>query len=238
MSYVTGTHNLKVGMSDEQGFNDEARSFNNPDGLNYDFLNGRPAALQYLAMPFFQQERQNHEIGLYAQDAWHLKRLTLNLGLRWDYITMGFPEADLPAGPYMPARHVDALKGVPEWSDINPRVGASYDVFGNGRTAVKVSMGRFNQLSRSDMTRRFHPFSSSINNAIRIWNDTNGNFIPDCDLANFSPERRVRRHLERELRKVHPASPRSSTTRSSRTTATTSGTSTPRCSTRWSRGCR
>ena len=187
LSYVTGSHTLKVGVSDEQAFNDESRSRNHRDGLNYDFLDGRPAALQYLAEPFFQQERQNHEIGLFVQDAWHLNRVTLNLGLRWDYVTMGFPEADLPAGPFVPARHVDELKGVPEWSDINPRVGASLDVFGNGRTALKVSMGRYNELSRSDLTRRFHPFSSSINTASRVWNDRNGNFIPDCDLANFQP---------------------------------------------------
>ena len=194
VSYVTGTHNLKVGISDEQGFNDESRTYNHPDGLNYNFLDGRPNQIAYLAIPYFQQERQNHEIGLFAQDAWRLKRMTLNLGLRWDYITMGFPEADLPAGPYTPARHVDARSGVPEWSDINPRVGASFDVFGNGRTAVKVSMGRFNQLSRSDMTRRFHPFTSSINTATRNWNDSfygvgdprTGNYVPDCDLANFA----------------------------------------------------
>ncbi|MGH9383344.1 MAG: carboxypeptidase regulatory-like domain-containing protein [Vicinamibacterales bacterium] len=186
VSYVTGSHNLKAGISNEQAFNDESRSRNHPDGLNYDFLNGRPNRIQYLAQPFFQQERQNAEIGLFVQDAWRLKRMTLNLGLRWDYLTMGYPAADLPAGLWVPARHVDELKGVPEWSDINPRVGASYDVFGTGRTAVKVAMGRYNQLSRSDLTRRFHPFSSSINTAFRNWTDTNGNFIPDCDLANFA----------------------------------------------------
>ncbi len=186
LSYVTGTHNIKVGISDEQGFNDEGRDNNNKDGLSYDFLNGKPARIQYKALPFFQQERQNHEIGIFGQDAWTIQRMTLNLGLRFDYVTMGFPSADLPAGPYVPARHVDALSGVPDWKDVNPRLGVAYDVFGNGRTAIKFSMGRFNQLSRSDLTRRFHPFSSSVSSANRNWNDANGDYIPDCDLANFS----------------------------------------------------
>lgn len=190
MSYVTGTHNLKVGVSDEQGFNDESRNRNHKDGLNYDFLDGRPIRIQYQALPYYQQERQNHELGIFAQDAWKIRRLTLNLGLRYDWITMGFPEADLPAGPYVPARHVDKLSGVPDWRDWNPRVGVALDVFGNGRTAVKASIGRFNQLSRSDMTRRFHPFASSIATAFRNWTDSNGNYIPDCDLANFSAQDR------------------------------------------------
>jgi hypothetical protein len=194
MSYVTGTHNLKLGFSDEQGFNDESRSRNHHDGLNYDFLNGKPNRIQYLALPFFQQERQNHEIGIFVQDAWRIDRLTLNLGLRYDWITMGYPSADLPAGPYTPARHVDALSGVPNWKDVNPRLGVALDLFGNGRTAVKASIGRYNQLSRSDMTRRFHPFTSSITAAFRNWNDEfypagdprRGNYIPDCDLTNFT----------------------------------------------------
>ena len=186
MTYVTGTHNIKVGIGDEQAFNDESRSRNNSDGLNYDFLNGKPNRLQYQAEPFLQQERQNVELGIFAQDAWTIKRVTLNLGLRLDYLSMGFPAADLAAGLYVPARHVDELKGIPQWTDVNPRMGVAWDVFGNGRTAVKASFGRFNQLSRSDLTRRFHPFSSSINTAFRTWTDTNNNYIPDCQLANFS----------------------------------------------------
>ncbi len=187
LSYVTGTHNVKVGVSNETGFNDEGRDNNHSDGLNYTFLNGRPARVDYRALPFFQQERQNLELGLFAQDSWTVvDRLTLTLGIRFDWVRMGYPEADLPAGPYVPARHVEALSGVPDWKDVNPRFGFAYDVFGNGRTAARFSVGRYNQLSRSDMTRRFHPFTSSVTTAFRNWNDANGNFIPDCDLANFS----------------------------------------------------
>ncbi len=186
LSYVTGTHNIKVGITDDEAFNDQSTSRNSPDGLNYDFLNGKPVALEYYAQPWFRQSRISPEIGVFGQDAWTIKRLTLNLGLRLDHEVGGFPAEDVPAGLYVPARHVDALSGVPDWTDINPRVGAVYDIFGNGRTALKVSMGRYNDLSRGDLTERFNPLTSSINSAKRNWNDANGNYIPDCDLANLS----------------------------------------------------
>jgi Carboxypeptidase regulatory-like domain len=195
LSYVTGTHNIKVGVGNETGFNDESRSRNNQidcpttcDGLNYDFLNGKPVRLQYYALPFQQAIRQRMELGIFGQDAWKIKRLTLNLGLRLDKIDAGFPEADLPAGLFVPARHADAKYGIPSWTDINPRIGAAFDVFGNGRTALRTSFGRFNQLSRADFTIRFHPFNSSINSASRTWTDSNNNFIPDCDVKNFTAQ--------------------------------------------------
>ncbi len=189
LSYVTGTHNIKVGVTDEQAFNDESRSRNNVvDGLNYDFTNGKPSRLQYYGLPFLQQERQNMELGVFAQDAWKIKRITLNLGIRWDRVSMGFPNASLPAGLFVPARQVTAVKGVPLWNDINPRLGVAWDVLGNGRTALKASIGRYNQLSRSDLTRRFHPFSSSVNAAFRTWTDSNGNYTPDCDVQNLAAQ--------------------------------------------------
>ena len=191
INYVTGSHNFKVGFSDQQGFNDESREVTGPlPAVGY-LVTGPlndpiPSGINYLAQPFFQQERGNHEIGIFAQDAWTLDRLTLNVGIRYDYLTLGYPAASLEAGPFVPARSVEELTGVPEWSDINPRLGGSYDLFGTGRTAVKVSLGRYNELSRSDFTRIFHPFTSSVNAANRTWSDTNGDFVPDCDLANFA----------------------------------------------------
>ena len=184
MSYVTGSHNFKVGMTTEQGFNDEAHETIHADTLNYDFRNELPDRIQYNATPFFQQERMDLELGLYAQDAWTLDQLTLNLGIRMDYVTMGFPAGVSEAGPYVPERRFDALSGVPSWTDINPRIGGSYDLSGNGRTALKTSLGRFNALTSSGLTRRFHPLTSSIRTANRDWDDVNGDFIPDCDLTN------------------------------------------------------
>jgi len=189
VSYVTGNHNFKGGVTLEQAFNDESADRNNQvDGLNYDFLNGRPSLIHYYALPQFQQDRMNAELGLFAQDNWKIKRLTLNLGVRFDWVTMGFPDASLSAGPWVPERTVRKLSGVPDWKDINPRFGFAYDVFGNGRTAAKFSVGRYLELSRSDMTRRFHPFTSSVRAASRSWNDANNNFIPDCKLDDFTAQ--------------------------------------------------
>ena len=189
----------------EQAFNDESRSRNNEtDGLNYDFLNGRPLRLQYQVEPYFQQERQNAELGLFLQDAWTIKRFTLNLGIRMDYVSMGFPAADARRRACScPRGRSQELKGVPEWTDINPRFGVAIDVFGNGRTAVKASFGRFNQLTRSDLTRRFHPFTASGSTAFRNWNDAQRQLHPRLRAGQLRGQRRVRGHLRRELRQVH-----------------------------------
>ena len=183
-AYVTGSHNIKFGYTNEKGFNDESYSRNNvTDGLNYDFANGKPITLQYEAQPLFQQERGD-EMGFYGQDAWTIKRVTVNVGLRYDWNRGSYPSASLPAGLFVPARQVTALNGIPDWKDWNPRLGASWDIFGNGRTALKGTIGRYVQLSRSDFTQRFHPFTSSGTTASRTWTDSNGNYIPDCNLQS------------------------------------------------------
>jgi hypothetical protein len=97
------------------------------------------------------------------------------------------PAQQVPATPWgwIPERNFAPVHAVPEWTDLNPRVGASYDLFGNGRTALKASLGRYVGVLGTDLASANNPINTSVNSVVRTWNDTNGNYVPDCDLGNF-----------------------------------------------------
>ena len=70
------------------------------------------------------------------------------------------------------------------WKDLNPRMGASYDLCGNGRTALKVSLGRYVGVTALDIASPNNPLRTSVNTVSRTWNDANTNYVPDCDLSS------------------------------------------------------
>ena len=134
-----------------------------------------------------------------SQDQWTIDRLTLNLGVRVDFMdgwvpaqsieesgSPSFYNAGTSPNGWVPARSFDKVEGLPRWRDINPRLGMAYDVSGDGRTALKLSLGRYVRKTGVDIARSFNPINTSVNSVGRSWNDANGNFFPDCDLGNFS----------------------------------------------------
>ena len=92
--------------------------------------------------PISYLEKIKYNIGLYAQDRWTVNRATINLGVRADFFNAFVEPQSLPAGPFVPAREFPGVYDVPNWKDVSPRLGVSYDVFGDGKTAIKANLGR------------------------------------------------------------------------------------------------
>ena len=88
--------------------------------------------------------------------------------------------------PWLGRRSYEARTGTPNWKDVNPRLGVAYDLFGNGRTALKGSLGRYVAKIGTEITNANNPIVRSVNNTNRSWNDANGDYVPDCDLGNFA----------------------------------------------------
>ena len=187
VSYVTGSHSFKTGLTLQRVANDYGVAVNKD--VNYNFFRGVPNSIVQFASPWSVAGRTKADLGLYVQDRWTIDRLALNLGLRFDYLNGFVPELNLPATPsgFIPERHFDAVTRVPEWIDFNPRVGLAYDLSGNGRTAVKASVARYVGQLNVNVASANNPINTSVNAVARQWTDLNGDFVPDCDLANFDP---------------------------------------------------
>ena len=90
LSYVTGAHALKVGFLDT--FGTRRVDYTDIDSnTRYRFNNGVPNLITEVATPYGFTNNLGSELGVYAQDKWTLQRLTLNLGVRYDYLNINYP---------------------------------------------------------------------------------------------------------------------------------------------------
>jgi hypothetical protein len=200
-SYVTGSHNVKVGFQAEQLATNVYLHTNG--NVNYYFFNGAPFLIVQFAFPWLEQERAT-DAGIYAQDQWKVtNRMTLNLGLRWEYFnghvpaqTAGFANetdgywAGAPTtNAWIAPRTFSPLSNVPNWKDWDPRLGVAYDLFGNGKTALKFSAGRYvAKMGTDDITNPTNPVNTSVATVTRSWTPrpSDTSYVPDCNLGNFA----------------------------------------------------
>ena len=189
LNYVTGSHAFKVGMTLQEGSNRSPYwhgPITPPAGqlgdLTLNLLNGTPVSVTVYTTPYVDQETLDNDLGVYAQDAWTIKRLTVNAAVRLDWMRNSIPEQDSPGGTWIGPRHFDAIGNVPNWKDIGPRIGANFDLLGNGKTAIKATWSRYVTTNGIDFARsRWNPIVTTVNNASRPWNDLNGDYIPQLD---------------------------------------------------------
>src|SRR3989442_32370 len=83
VSYITGSHAFKTGIYQQEGIQDSEPYLN--QAISYTFNNGVPIQITQDAGPYMTRNRIKSDLGIFAQDQWAIKRLTLNYGLRFEY---------------------------------------------------------------------------------------------------------------------------------------------------------
>jgi carboxypeptidase family protein len=170
LSYVTGSHNMKVGVQQRFGWQQDRRQDINAD-LTQQYRNGVPTQVLIYNTPTGSRNNVDADLGVYVQDTWTKRRITISPGLRIDYFNSSIPAQSVPAGRFVPARQFDAIPDIASWLNVSPRLGVSYDLFGTGKTAVKGNIGSYVQSQGTGFAATYNPMVISTDT--RTWNDLN-----------------------------------------------------------------
>lgn len=181
-NYVTGSHAFKIGVQNMWGTRNFSYEQNNSQF--WVFFNGAPLSITQYAYPWTDLQHLKRALGVFAQDKWTINRLTFNLGVRFDNHNAYVPAQTTLPGPFLASRQYDALTNTPNWKDVSPRAGVSWDIRGNGRTVARFNYGHYVASESVATATANNPVNTRINSANRSWIDANLNFAPDCNLTS------------------------------------------------------
>jgi hypothetical protein len=172
---------------------DDRTWFTNDQNLSYRVNNGVPDQLTQSVSPWVNDARAAWQ-GVFVQDQWTRRRLTVQGALRFDRARSWFPEQHEGPSRFLPTPIlIPATSGVDSYKDLTPRIGAAYDVFGNGKTALRMTLGKYLEgvgingtYANANPSLRMPQTTPAFGTAgvTRTWADANQNFVPDCDLLN------------------------------------------------------
>jgi len=172
MNYVTGSHALKAGLQWHIGQNWLNRDANGD--LTVRYRDGVPDSVIVYDTPARLYDLLKADLGLYLQDSWTLKRLTINPGLRFEYFNSAIQARAVEAGRFVPARSFFEVPDVPNWKNLAPRFSMVYDLTGDAKTAVKGSVNKYNRAYTTDFVNRYDPLV--LQSDTRNWSDCD--FVP------------------------------------------------------------
>lgn len=171
-----GSHSFKLGgewFRETQTASRFAGSYNNVlqvlrSGVPSEVMLFEPAA----------SENGLYVLGSYLQDNWKISnRLTVNLGLRYDYYRNFLPEQVHGAFSYTTAPITfAAVKDLSHWNLPAPRIGVTYSLTADGKTVLKGNYGKYWWNPGAQLSQDNNP-NPEVWFRRYVWNDVNGNKI-------------------------------------------------------------
>ena len=190
-SYVTGAHNMKFGY--QGGFGNPSQTYTY---FNEVILVRTSSGIPNRLTQVVSNENTNIKIvrnliptSFYGQDQFTTGRLTLQGGIRYDHLLTSYPDSFFGGPGYnaSAATLIDypsrSTQGV-SWNDVSVRTGAAYDLFGNGKTAVKFNLGKYMEaFSATNTDLDLNPLIRNTVSTTRTWTDSNKDYVVNCNLA-------------------------------------------------------
>jgi hypothetical protein len=183
-SYVTGSHSIKVGFQDSFG---PYRRYNTANADLYQtYQNLVPLRVTVLNTPLQVEEYLDANLGVYGQDSWRLNKFTINFGVRFDRLKQHIVGQNAQIGRFANLIPYGDIQ-MPIWNDVSPRTSVVYDVFGNGKTAVRAGFNKFMTAATTGFAQLYNPTALSATLTLP-WTDKNKDDIAEgergCSFAN------------------------------------------------------
>ena len=186
--FMGGAHSFKAGLQFGRCFaRYEYRT--NDYGIAQRYMYGEPLEVILYNYPV-DTEATWHSYGIYVQDDYTIKdRLTLSLGVRYDRYHGWVPAHTSPEGPWFPAQSTEKIDNIPLWNNIAPRLGFAFDLFGDGKTAIKGNYSRYYGRISHGIMLNVDPTGTGTDT--RTWTDLNGDDIAQFEEMGLSTGWRI-----------------------------------------------
>jgi len=127
--------------------------------------------------------------------------VTLSMGIRYDWFNSENPEYHLGPSILTPNRNYDVPAfDTTRYKDFTPKVAAAWDVFGDGKTAIKVNYGKY-VLGQALVVGGLasQPGYNVQLTSSRSWIDNDRDFVPDCDLTRNTNQGPTQVGIDRQV---------------------------------------
>ena len=187
-----GTHNFQFGFEWGDSYNSYIYKVN--QGINAIFNSPGP---QSFTTPFqvvayntpTTQKNYFRDTSFYLQDAWSPKRrLTLNLGLRYDRFITYYPgqksDANETFPQLFPVTTYTASGNLVDWNTVSPRIGVAFDPTGKGDSVLRFGYGIYYIMQGTGLAETSNPVG--LASKTYTWNAPAGTTTPQ--LSQWLPQ--------------------------------------------------